>query len=144
MEIKNQKIQRDQKIISEDLSILESQIEGLWQFLPIPICFANSVFSIINASKALEDILGCKGVEAIGENLKNVLKDFERIKRELMQQRLIISKETTLLIKNKKEIIVELSAKTKEDEKREIMGYFFAFIDMTEVKEKEKELQRKV
>jgi len=127
-----------------DLKILENYVQELWHFLPIPVCFLNPGFNIINASKALEEISGYKGLEIIGENLEDFLKNFKGIKKELIKKKTIFGKEAIFLTKAKKEIIVSLSAKTRKDEKGNITGYFFAFIDMTEIKEKEEELQKKI
>ncbi len=135
---------KDIDLLLEDLRRLESHTEDLWHFLPIPACLANPAFNIVNASKTLEEISGYKGIEITGENLKDFLKDFEKIKKELAKKKVLFNKEIIFLTRGKKEILVSLSAKTREDEKGEITGYFFAFIDMIEIKEKEKELQKKV
>jgi len=136
--------EREIKLLLEDLRILESYAEELWRFLPIPVCLTNPPFNIVNASKALEEKSGYKGLEIIGENLNNFLKDFEEIKKELAIKETLSSQEEIFLTKGKKEIPVSLSAKTRKDEKGDITGYFFAFIDLTEIKEKEKELQKKI
>ena len=135
---------KDISLLLEDLKRLESHTEDLWHFLPIPVCLANPAFNIINASKALEETFGRKGIEITGENLKDLLKDFEKIKKKLAKKKMLFGEEAIFLTREKKEILVSLSAKTRKDKKGEITGYFFAFIDMTELKEKEKELQKKV
>jgi len=48
------------------------------------------------------------------------------------------------LTKRKKEIPINASAKIRKDETGEYIGYFFALVDLTEIKEKEKELREKV
>jgi len=145
MEKENKNSQRREiKLLLEDLKTLESYAEDLWHFLPIPVCLTNPSFNIVNASKALEENSGYKGLEIIGENLKNFLKNFEGIKKELIIKETISGKEEIFLTKREKEIPINLSAKTRKDEKGNITGYFFAFIDLTEIKEKEKELQKKI
>lgn len=134
----------DINLLIEDLERLEIHAEDLWHFLPIPVCLTTPAFNIVNVSKALEEISGCEEVEITGENLKDFLKDFEKIKKELAIKKTISGKETIFLTSKKKEILISLSAKTRESEKGEITGYFFAFIDMTAMKEKEKELQKNV
>ena len=144
MEIKDENYQgRDVVLLTEDLKTLEKHIEDLWFFLPIPASLANPAFNIINASKALEDVSGYKGLEIIGENVKDFLKDFDGIREELAKNKTISGKETTFLTREKKEIIVNLSAKTREDEKGDVTGYLFAFMDIGEIKKKEKELREK-
>jgi PAS domain S-box-containing protein len=131
-------------LLLEDLKILEAQLRDLWHFLPIPVCLVNPAFNIMSASKALEEISGYKSIEIVGENLSNFLKEFDKIKEYLAQKTTIAGQETIFLTKTKKEILISLSAKTRKDEKGDITGYFFAFIDLTEIKEKEKELREKV
>jgi len=145
MEMSNKNYQgKDIGLLLEDLKRLESHTEELWHFLPIPVCLANPAFNIVNASKALEEASGYKSLEIIGENLKDFLKDFEKIKKELAVKEIISGKEAILLSKGKKEIPVSLSAKVRKDEKGDITGYFFAFIDLSQIKEKERELKEKV
>lgn len=131
-------------LISEDLKILENYIQELWHFLPIPMCLLNPAFNIINASNALGDISSHRVLEIIGENMEDFLRNFQEVKKELSSKESISSKEATLLAKEKKEIPVSLFAKIRRDERGDITGYFFAFIDAREVKEQEKELHEKV
>lgn len=145
MEMSNKNHQgKDINLLLEDLKRLENHTEELWLFLPIPVCLANPVFNIVNASKAMEEISGYKGLEITGENLKDFLKDFERIKEELTYKETISGEEAIFVTKKREEIPVSLSAKVRKDEKRDVTGYFFALIDMTEIKEKERELKKKV
>lgn len=145
MEITNKNYkEEDINLLLEDLKRLETHTEELWHFLPIPACLANPAFNIVNASKALEERSGYKDLEITGENLNELLKNFEEIKKELAIKETISGKEAIFLTKEKKEIPVSLSAKTRKDEKGDITGYFFAFIDLTEIKEKERELKEKV
>ena len=136
--------QKEIDLLIEDLKRIESHAEDLWRFLPIPVCLLNPIFNIVNASRAFEEASGYKSLEIIGENLKNFLKNFEEIKKELAIKETISGKEAIFLTKEKKEIPVSLSAKTRKDEKGDITGYFFALIDLTEIKEKERELKEKV
>lgn len=145
MEITNKNYkEEDINLLLEDLKRLETHTEELWHFLPIPACLANPAFNIVNTSKALEERSGYKDLEITGENLNELLKNFEEIKKELAIKETISGKEAIFLTKEKKEIPVSLSAKTRKDEKGDITGYFFAFIDLTEIKEKERELKEKV
>lgn len=145
MEMSNKNYKgRDIGLLLEDLKRLEMHTEELWRFLPIPVCLANPAFNVVNTSKAMKEISYYEGFEIMGENLKDFLKDFEGIKKELTRNETISGKETIFLTKEKKEIPVSLSAKVRKDEKGDTTGYFFAFIDMTEIEEKEKELEKKV
>jgi PAS domain S-box-containing protein len=134
----------DKDLLTEDLSDLEGYIDDLWLFLPIPVCFVNSAFNILNASKALEDITNYKGIEIIGESLKKILKDSEKLFQELDQKGIVRNKEVALLTKEGKEIMVNASAKARKDDEGDILGYFFSFIDLADIKEKEAELHKKI
>lgn len=135
---------KDTSLLLEDLKRLEIHTEELWHFLPIPVCLANPAFNIVNTSKAFGEIFSYKGLEITGENLKDFLKDFEGIKKELTHKETLSGRKAIFLTKERKEIPVSLSAKVRKDEKGDITGYFFAFIDTAEIEEKEKELEKKV
>ncbi|MFC1629988.1 PAS domain-containing protein [Patescibacteria group bacterium] len=141
MEIKDKK---DTDLLLEDLKGLEGYINDLWLFFPIPICFVNTAFNILNGSRALEEITGQLGTEIIGENLENMLKNPKNIFQELKNKETIRDKEMILFIKDKKEVLVNVSAKTRKDEEGDVLGYFFSFIDLMEIREKEIELQKKI
>ena len=94
MEMTNKNHQRtDISLLLEDLKRLESHTEELWHFLPIPACLANPIFNIVNASKALEERSGYKDLEITGENLNELLENFEKIKKELNIKETISGKE---------------------------------------------------
>lgn len=132
------------ELLAEDLKILENHVQELWHFLPIPACLTNPAFNIVNTSKVFEEASGCKETEIIGENIENFLKSFGKIKQEIAKEKTIVNQKAILLTKEKKEISVNLSIKAREDKNGDVSGYFFAFIDLSEIKEKEEELKRKI
>ena len=134
----------EKDLLIDDLKSLEGYIDDLWLFLPIPVCFVNSAFCILNASKALEDISGKKEIEIIGENLKDILKDSQKLLKEAQEKEIIFTKETVLFRKEGKGIPVSISAKARKDEEGDLLGYFFAFIDLTLIKDRENELNKKI
>jgi PAS domain S-box-containing protein len=145
MAVTNKKpIREDKDLLMEDLSDLEGYIDDLWLFLPIPVCFVNSAFNILNASKTLEDITNYRGIEIVGESLKKILKNSQELFQVLDQKGIVSSKEVALLTKEGKEILVNVSAKARKDDEGDILGYFFSFIDLTDIKEKEAELRKKI
>lgn len=130
----NKRYEGELELLLQDLKLLESHVEDLWQFLPIAVCLVNPVFNIVNASKALEEISGYGSLKIIGERLDNFFKNFKDIKRELAETETILGKETVFFTREKKETTVSLFAKTRKDEKGDITGYFFAFIDISREK----------
>jgi len=137
-------LKKDKDLLIEDLKDLEGYIDDLWRFLPIPVCFVNAAFSILNISEALEGITGHKSTEIISENLKKILKNPQELFKKLDKEGRIIDQEAILLTKEKKEVVVNISAQARKDEEEDTLGYFFSFADLTEIKEKEKELQKKI
>lgn len=135
---------KDQGLLLEELKDLEGYIDDLWLFLPIPVCFVNTAFKILNVSKALEDATGYKGLEIIGEGLEKILKNYRELPKELLQREAVIGKEGTLITKEKKNLLTSISAKARKDEDDDILGYFFAFVDLSEIKNKEEELKKKI
>lgn len=142
MNAKN-KIPKDNLLI-DDLRILERYIEEFWAFLPIPAVVISPTFTVLNVSKKFEEFSGYKESEIVGENFKKFFKNSEKIWSELLKKETISDREMNFLSKRKKEIPINASAKARKDETGEYIGYFFAFVDLTEIKEKEKELREKV
>jgi PAS domain S-box-containing protein len=134
-------------ILLNDLLQLESYIRAFWEFLPMPICYVNPAMNILDLGKSLERLLGFSSIELLGENLKKIFsrpKEIQEIEKELQEKGFIFDRETTLLTKEKKEIPVALSVMARRDEKGNVVGYFFAFNDLTERKKFEQEFKEKI
>lgn len=133
--------------LMEDLNQLESYIQAFWEFLPMPVCYVNPALNILNVGKSFEKFSGFKQSEIVGQNLKRVFleaQEFKQIEKVLLEKGAVLNKETSLLVKAKKEVPVSLSAMPRRDEEGNIIGYFFAFLDVTERRKFEQELEDKI
>ncbi len=132
--------------LSNDLNQLERYNNAFWEFLPIPVCYTNPVFNILDFSKIFEKLLGLESIEIAGEPLEKIFLQqiFLAIENELLKNGSISNKEVLVLNKNKEEIPVLLSADSRKDEKGDIIGYFFAFFNIAGIKKIEQELKEKI
>lgn len=131
---------------ASDVEMLYRHIELLWNFLPIPIFDINSALVIINAGKKFFEFFGYEPGEIIGEEIKKIFPtqgEFEKFKKELLEKRGISQKEFEVLTKKGERIPVLVFATPREEE-GVLLGYFVAFIDLREIKEKERELREKI
>ena len=54
--------------LSESIVQLESYIRDFWKFLPLPICYLNPLYLILDADQEMEKFSGYDTGEIIGEN----------------------------------------------------------------------------
>ncbi len=144
---KEEKNLNEQISLTDDLNQLESYIRDFWQFLPIPVCYVNPLFNIIDVDVSLNKISGYDQLEIIGQEIGFLFKDKENIsniEKELRENRVISGKRAIFLGKNGKEVPVSIFVMAREDEGKNIIGYFFALMDVTERERFEKELEKKI
>jgi len=95
-----------QKIIvqqlSQDLEDLGKYLKDLWQFLPLPILYANPLFVILDVNSAMENLFSLKAMELIGEKVEILFEEKSTIKRileELSREKRIENKEVEIVSK---------------------------------------------
>ncbi len=133
--------------IKEDLEDLEKYIEELFKFLPLAICTLNPLRIIIDVNQAFRDLTNYKVTEIIGEDIKEIFSEKKKIKNlidNVQKKEKPLTKELTLITKEKKDIPVSVSAATRKDEKGNLIGYFLAIFDITEIKKFRESLEKKV
>lgn len=137
--------------LKEDLVDLKGYIEEFLVFLPIPVCSVNPLGVIVDANKMFYDFLGYKrGEEIEGETVLRTESLFENKKKwEILESRIykreiIKREEMVILTKDKKKIQVSLSASYREDGSGNLIGYFLAFIDISETKKLQEGLEEEV
>lgn len=138
---------KSEDISTENVKKPQSYIEALWRFLPLPICDVSEDFIIIKADRKFIELFGYSPEEIIGTSLERIFKSsdfFEEMKKELLKKKMVLNKEAIVITKKNKEIPVSIYARARENEKGSIISYFIAFIDMSEIKEKEKELESRI
>jgi PAS domain S-box-containing protein len=141
--------EREQEKISillEDLASLESYARDLLNFLPLPVCLVSSIGIILEANPALEKISGYKIEEAIGKPIEDIFvkEEIEEVSKATLEKGFIKGKEINLLTKDKRKIPVSVSTLLRKSEEGEIIGYFLALFDLTDIKKAEAEIKKKV
>lgn len=126
----------------EDLASLESYVSDLFNFLPLPVILVSSVGIILEANPAFEKMTGYSIPEIIGKSIEDFFpkEEIDQISKETTEKGFVKSKETKLLKKDKKEIPVSVSTALRKTSEEEIVGYFLSCIELTEIKQREKEL----
>ena len=131
----------------EDLEDLELYIRGFSAFLPLAVCTISPLGVIININKAAENLIGYLSFEIMGGFTTSIFlekDEVRRIEKEIEKNEFIHSKELTLVTKKRKKIPVRVFISRRIDKKKDYMGYFLAFSDITEVKVLQENLEKKV
>ncbi|MDD5071655.1 MAG: ATP-binding protein [Patescibacteria group bacterium] len=131
----------------EDLADLEKYIEEFSTFLPLPVCTVNPVKRVIDANKAFEAMTHYGSAEIVGEFLGNIFLKKEKLEETLERAKLkkeIATDELVLISKQKKEILVRISASIRQDEFDNFIGYFVSITDITETKKFQGKLEEEV
>lgn len=133
--------------LTDELTQLKSDIKAFWEFLPVPVCYTDFAFNILNASKSFEVFSGFKNKEIIGQNLKALFFDSQEAKcaqKDLLERDLVNNCEIMFPSKSKEKIPVNMLITARTDENNNTVGFFFVFLDITERKTFEKELKEKI
>jgi len=145
--VEKKPINEDLKRTKEDLADLEMYIEEFSTFLPLPVCTVNPVERIIDVNKAFEGTTHYRSIEIVGESLKNIFLEKEKVEEMLKEARLkeeITTRELILISKEKKEIPVRVSVSIRRDELNNFIGHFISLTDITEVKKFQEEMEDKI
>ena len=112
----------------EEEEALEGYIYEFWKFLPVPLCYVNSLHFILDINDEMEQSFGYTQVEMAGEEIKDFFLDSSSIKEleEEIAQKNSIKKKAIFLTKDKQEIPVVLSAMGRKDKQGYFIGYFLA------------------
>ncbi len=147
MALENEAEKRKKLLLTRDLLQLEEYIESFWQFLPVAACYVTPAFNVLEVSRSLEELSGFDANALIGQRLDSWFfkpQEANIVKAALLEQGSVVHQETTLLTKDRQEIPVDLSATPRKDEQGNIVGYFFSFLDVSQLKKIEQQLQSKV
>jgi PAS domain S-box-containing protein len=131
----------------KDLNDLETYIEDLFTFLPLPICSLNRWGIIIDANSAFGKLTNFEPMEFTGKYFADFFlekKETGRIIGEIDQKETLEGKEFTLLTKEKKAIPVNLAFGSRRDEKGRFVGSFAAIFNISEMKELRESLKEEV
>lgn len=139
-------IKKEEKNISrlyEDLSLLESYIQELFNFSPLPISFVSPSGIILEANPAFEKISNYSLEEIVGNSLFDFFEK-EKIKKvieDTLEKGEVEGVEIKFFPKGTKKIC-QLFTKAREDEEGQIVGFFLGFFDLTKIGKTEEELKK--
>ena len=131
----------------EDLEELERYIEELSTFLPLPFCIVNPTGVILNINRAFCDLTGYNELEIVGETTDRIFgdkKEAAALHEEIFKKELVKNREINLVTKNKIYIMVNVSGSMRKDRDGNLIGYFLAFSDISELKRFQRQLEEKV
>jgi len=138
---------KEMRKIEEDLEDLEMYIREFSSFLPLAVCTVNPPKIIIDVNQAFQALTGFGFLNIISEPLENIFlekKEIDNLLEKAREGKTPVTKELTLISKEKKMIPVEISISTREDEAGKFIGYFLALSNISEVKKSREELEKKV
>ena len=142
------KIRRNNlRTIIKDLEELESYLNDLWQFFPLPTCYVNPQYIILDVNSALENFFSFSWEELVGQNIKILFpdKDFiENLLKEILLYKRITNRECQVITKQAQKKFVYVSASVREDKEGNVIGYYFSFSDISELKKLQEELDLKI
>jgi PAS domain S-box-containing protein len=133
--------------LNSHIKDLESYIHDLNTFIPIPLCTISPELKIININASLSAITSYSKEEMIGNHINMFFKnkgDLKRIINETENKGYIKYHETFLLTKDKQEIPIAVTTRSRKDTNGVTIGYFIAFINTSEFKKKEETLKEKI
>ena len=135
------------KRIKEDVEYLEFYIKEFSDFLPLSVCAVSPLGMVTDFNRAAEKLTNYLSFEVVGERLDKFFlekKELETIEREIVKIKFIHDKELTLIAKNGKKIPVNVSISLRKDKEENFIGYFLALFDITNIKELQLDLEKKV
>jgi PAS domain S-box-containing protein len=133
--------------LSADLNDLERYVQDLTSFLPIPLVTLNPALKIIDINNSFILTTGYARHEIIGAIIDTLFRnsqDLPSIIKKTKDAGFTKNYETLILTKEKKEIQVSVFSVLRTDDDRNILGYFIAFMDISNLKQIEQHLHEKL
>ena len=115
--------------------------------MPIAVCSISPNRNIIDINRAFEELTDYKPLEIIGKSVKTLFLEEDKIDKiinESIKKKTVRSRELTLISKDKKKILVDISVSVREDKKGNSIGYFASITDITEIKKFQESLEEQV
>jgi PAS domain S-box-containing protein len=133
--------------VRDDLQELERYIKEFSLFLPLPFCVVNPLGVIVTANQAFCELTEWEDIEIVGEEISRVFKEkkqADELQEKIIRENAIKGYEAVLVTKKGKKIDASISISARKDNEGNLIGYFFAFFDMSELKKFQKGLEEKV
>lgn len=132
---------------SEEITVLKRIIGDVWSSIPVPLCSTDNFFNILKIGESFKKIFGYNEEEITGGSLEKLFlkkENFEKIKEKISREKKIKGLEEKLFSKDGKEIFCSIYAEPRKEKEGEIVGYIISFLDISEKKKIEIELEKKV
>ena len=133
-------------LLLEGLSVLESYINDIFTFFPLPLCFISPKGVILESNPVFVKISNFTFDEVIGKAIEDLFgkKEGEKLSEDTLKKGFVEGREIKFFPKNRGELPVQVFTKTRKEEAGANVGYFLCLFDLTEIKKKEAELKKKI
>jgi len=133
------------KTLQEDVSMLESYVQDLFAFTPLPLCFVNPKGMVLEVNPAFIKATGYDEYDIVGESLFKIMeeKDVREILRQATEEKVVEEQETVIKTKEEKEIPATVFVKSRKIKGEGVNGIFFSFFNLTDIKRKEEEIKKR-
>ncbi|KPJ54721.1 hypothetical protein AMJ47_03760 [Parcubacteria bacterium DG_72] len=137
---------KDEKIhlLLSDLNSLESYINDIFTFSPLPISFVSPLGVILESNPAFVKISGFTFDEIVGKSIEEFfeLEGIKKIIKEIEKKGFVEGKEIDFFPKTKKEVPCQIFARVRKDSGGKNLGYFLSIVNLTEIKKTQREARR--
>jgi PAS domain S-box-containing protein len=133
--------------LSADLNDLERYVQDLTSFLPIPLVTLNPALKIVDINNSFLLTTGYARHEIIGATIDTLFRnsqDVHSIIKKTQDADFTKTYETLISTKEKKEIQVSAFSVLRTDDDGNSIGYFIAFMDISNLKQIEQHLHEKL
>lgn len=138
--------EKDKKIalLLSDLTSLESYINDIFTFAPLPLCFVSPSGVILESNPSFEKFSGFAFNEIIGKAIEDFFNgdDLKKIFKETEKTGFFKEEEVEFFPKKEERLIVQVFSRARKDEKGNFLGYFLGLSDLTAIKRKNIESRR--
>lgn len=131
-------------ILLNDLNYLQSYVNDIFTFSPLPICFISPIGVILESNPAFLKISGFTFDEVIGKSVEDFFnkREIRQAVDDTIEKGFVEGKEVWFSPKEKAEIPVQIFTRVRIDEKGEKVGYFLSIVDLTEIKRTQRDARR--
>ncbi len=139
-------VNKKEKMLSEDITMLERYTQDLFSFTPLPLFFINPMGTILEVNPAFTGITGYDVYDIVGEPIFKLFieESAEEIIKETMEKGFVKNRESVIISKEGEKIPVSIFTKNRKMSGKDSNGMFFSFFNLKEIKNKEKELNEKL
>ncbi len=145
-EEKNKKEGISNEVIREERRV-DEETTTVSRFLPIPFCVIDSLNHITDFSYQLEVFTGYGRDDLLGSEVYFLFKEKEEVEeflKDLTKNKKPQKKDMVLVRADKKELWVSLGVVLKQNSVGDFVGCTLSFMDISEIKEREKILEKVV